>query len=156
MAEEFRFVVEMSKLEQLNPNLSDVSDFIDYYLARNKRVRHFIKDRKNAGKYFLISSEPGMITKQKKEISKEDAEQIIRKAILIVKKKGAGRIWIEGIEGYSEIVSAFKPGEKKHFLEELHVEFETDQKEIPKLEKSMKPIKIIRVGLFDYLTRDNK
>lgn len=149
MAEEFRFIVK--DIMAHKPDAANVSDFVDYYFARNKRVRYFSKDKKYVGKYLLISTEPGMIVKQKKEISKKEAESVIKKAILIVKKQGVGRIWVGGIEGYSERVSAFRPAEKKPFLDEVHTEFETDQKEINKLEKLMNPLKIIRVGLFDYL-----
>jgi hypothetical protein len=149
-AKEFRFVVKNA--DAINANAVNVSDFIDYYLSRTKRVRHFIKDLKAKGKFFLISTEPGMIKKEKKEITKAGAENLMKDAVLIVKKKGVGRGLVDGIEGYCERVSAFKPGKNKPFIDELHIEFETSQDNIARLEKIVKPLKIIKTGLFDYLS----
>jgi len=151
MAEEFRFVVK--NIEKFNPQLEKAADFTDYYLDRNKRVRTFIKDFKGRdGKFFFITSEPGSIYKKSEEISKAVAETLIQHAVLIVTKKGIGHIQIEDIQGYSENVSATKPGKKKPFIDEVQIEFEVEQKLMAKLDKAIKPTKIIKVGLFDYLS----
>lgn len=150
MAEEFRFVVK--NIAKLNPRLDNAVDFIDYYLDRNKRVRKFTKDyKKREGKFFFMISEPGSIYKKSEEISKSVAETLIEHAILIVDKKGIGHINVDGVEGYSEHVSAFKPGKNKPFIDEVHIEFEVDNKLITKLKTKIKPVKIIETGLFDYL-----
>jgi len=150
MAEEFRFVVK--DIEKLNPVLEKAADFTDYYLERNKRVRTFTKDHKGrVGKFFLTISEPGSIYKKSEEISKNVAEILISHAVLVVAKKGVGHITSEGIEGYAEKVSAFKPGKNKPFIDEVQIEFEVESKLLPKLKKALKPLKVIEAGLFDYL-----
>jgi hypothetical protein len=150
---EFRFVfANFDKLNRYSPDSSRVSDFNDCYLDRNKRIRHFTKDKNDSGKYLLISTEPGMIVKQKKEITSGEAEKLMEGAMLIVKKKGMGRFFVNNIEGYCERVIAFKPNADEPFVDEIQVEFETNQKSIPMLKKLMNPLKVIRVGLFDYLS----
>lgn len=153
MAEEFRFVVK--DITKLNPQLEKAVDFTDYYLARDKRVRTFLKDYKGReGKFFFMTSEPGSIYKKSEEISKNVAQALIEHSVLVVTKKGVGHITSEGIEGYSEKISAFKPGKSKPFIDEVQIEFEADKKLIPQLKKAIKPAKIIETGLFDYLTED--
>ena len=150
MAEEFRFVVK--NIAKLSPRLDNAVDFTDYYINRDKRVRKFTKDyKKREGKFFFMTSEPGSIYKKSEEISKGVAETLIEHAILTVAKKGVGHIIVDGIEGYSENVSAFKPGKNKPFIDEVHIEFEVDNKLITKLKSKIKPVKIIETGLFDYL-----
>ena len=136
MAEEFRFVVK--DIAKLNPLLDKNVDFIDYFIKRDIRVRKFIKDYKGReGKFFFTVSEPNSIYKKSEEISKTIAETLIEHAILVVAKKGVGHIIAEGIEGYSENVSAFKPGKNKPFIDEVHIEFEVDNKLITKLISSL-------------------
>lgn len=126
---EFRFVVDDVVISYPLPK-----EYIDYYLSRTKRIRH-------DHNWFLIECEPGTVKKNKKEISPTEAKDLIKNAILIIKKKGVGYVNIDGIEGWSEYVN-----------DELQIEFECPREFLPKLEKKLKPKKIIKVGLFDYFT----
>ncbi|MEM4271621.1 MAG: hypothetical protein QXD13_00830 [Candidatus Pacearchaeota archaeon] len=141
MIKEFRVVI--ADIKGLNVDKSRVLDFTDYYLTRNKRIRQ-IKD-----KSLMISAVPGSIIKKKEEIEEKKAKELIKKAILVIKKKGVGDIIVnQEIKGYCEEVSAFK-GDKMLFSE-IQIEFELDRKYIPEIKKHIKVEKLIEKGLFDY------
>jgi len=149
---EFRFVVNEEILKKLNIDSSKAKDFIDYYLARNKRVRHFLPSESRKEEFLLIVAEPGMTIKRKVKIGSEEAKNLISEAELIVKKKGIGHLKANGTEGYAERVSAFKAGEREPIFEEIQIEFEVGEDKMKNLEKAIKPLSIIKKGIFDYIS----
>ena len=150
---EFRFVLSKETLGKLKIDSKRAKDFNDYYLLRNKRVRHFLATRGNKEEFVLIVSEPGRIVKRKISIDKKEANELMKQAELIIKKNGIGHFVVEGYEGYIEVVSAFESGNKKPFVDEIQVEFELDSDKIPILKKILKPSKIIEEGMYDYMSR---
>lgn len=153
-SEEFRVVV--NNVKKYAPNPERAANFIDYYLSRNRRVRHFTKHPTKAKKWFLITSQPGMIVKKHEAISVREAQKLISSPILILRKRGIGHIQISGIEGYAERVIAFRGNSPTSFLDEVQVEFEVSPKYIQTVVDKLNPVKIIKVGLFDYVTKLRK
>jgi len=142
---EFRVVIK--DISSLNPDASTGKDFNDYYLHRGKRIRNILKENE----WFIIDSEPGIIVKNLEKISEKQGKEMMKEAMLIVKKKGYGRLIVADIEGYVEKVSAYHINEDAPFLEETQIEFETDFDKIPVIKEALNVEKIIEVGLFDYL-----
>ena len=75
---------------------------------------------------------------------------------LIVKKTGIGSILIDGKEGYIERVQVEHVRSKKLILDEVHIEFELPYKDISILRQKINPIRVIEVGLYDYISTKNK
>lgn len=153
-SKEFRAVV--NNIQKYTPNPKRAANYIDYYLSRNQRVRHFTKHPIKAKKWFLITSQPGMIVKKQEEISVREAKKLISTPILILRKRGIGHIQISGIEGYAERVIAFRGNSPKSFLDEVQVEFEVSPKYIKTVVGKLNPLRIIKVGLFDYITKTKR
>lgn len=145
--EEFRFVFEELPVKA---DSEFAVNFTDYYIKRNERVRDVSKSKKDPNTFYLITSEPGKIVKETKEISQEEALKYMEKANLVIDKKGVGEIEVNNIKGYAERIQVYK--KDTLILDELQVEFETDEKNLSMLEKTLKPIKIIKQGLFDYVS----
>jgi hypothetical protein len=152
VAEEFRFVISMEKLKHLSLDPKRSKDFDDYYLSREKRIRYFVRSNDDrAGKFFLIESKPGSIIKKGQEITSEEANNLLKETILLIRKKGCGHISCEGVEGYAEIVVVFNNINASPLFEEVHIEFEENPSKIPLLSKKIAPLHIIKTGLFDYI-----
>jgi hypothetical protein len=152
IAEETRFVIEESVIEGrtlIDGDSMPIGEtYTDYYLTREKRIRHFV-DR---NKRFLIESIPGSIDKDGYLIRKRIAEDMIdHSTALVIEKRGVGAFeFIEGVKGYVEYVHC-------NGTKELHIEFEFDDPIIlQKLEKTLKPKKVFRKGLFDYFTQNKE
>lgn len=152
MDDEFRFVLTNDQIENLEISQTGAIDFNDYYLAREKRIREIIRsDDGSEGKFFMIEAKPGSIVKKKIEINEKEAKKNIKQAILIIEKKGFGHIHVGDASGYIERVKIFEKGSKKPLVDEVHIEFEEDFNKIDSLSKKIRPMKVIRTGLFDYL-----
>jgi hypothetical protein len=154
-AEEFRLVIDEKTLLTLNPDRTQSSDFTDYYLARGKRVRIIERpSQKSEAAYQLIEVTPGSIVKPKSAITKEQAEEYSRHAILIIAKKGYGELTVPGgYQGYAERVTAYLPGQKdKPAIDEIHIEFELEGVEPETIARTLKHMRIIRQGLYDYIS----
>ena len=148
---EFRFVISKETLDNLKIDSSGAKDFIDYYIERNKRVRHSL-GKPGKEEFALISGEPGMTFKRKIAISRQEAEILMKQAKIIVKKQGIGHIHVSGIEGYCEKVAAINAETEKIILEEVQIEFEQSQDKIKILEREIKPSGVINKGLYDYIS----
>jgi hypothetical protein len=155
-SKEFRVVVD--NIRKYTPNPTRAANFTDYYLSRNQRVRHFTKciDITKANKWFLITSKPGMRVKKHEEINVKEAKKLIISPILILRKRGVGHLVVDEIEGYAERVIALMGKSKKPFLDEVQIEFEVSLNLIEKVVSKLKPLKVIKVGLFDYVTKIRK
>ncbi len=148
---EFRFVVNKETLDKLKIDASRAVDFVDYYIQRNKRVRHLLS-REGDKEFVLIASEPGMIVKRKMDIKKDEAERLMKETEIIVKKQGIGHLIISNIEGYCEKVTAIKAETEEIIFDEIQIEFEQDQDKIPVLKREIKPLAIVNKGLYDYIS----
>ena len=146
---EFRVVIDEKDISNFNLDASKAKDFTDYYLERSKRIRHFPINNK----WFLIEVEPGTIEKNKKEILEQEAKKMTFGCNLIIEKKGIGIVDIEGIEGYMERVLVYHPGNNEPIINEVHIEFEEDFEKIPEIENKIRPLKIIKQGMFDYVSK---
>lgn len=152
-AKEFRVVV--SDMAKLKPDPARAADFEDHYLSRERRVRHFTKHPLKAGKWYTISTEPGMVVKNYVDIDEKSAQKLLKDAILIIKKKGVGHLYVSGIEGYAERVTASKPGMNSPIVDEVQIEFECGMDKLEMIKKRLKPLKLIEVGLFDYVSQQD-
>jgi len=152
MDKEFRFVIPNKEvLNKFNLNVSERKDFVDYYITRRKRIRHLLKTKQEGEHFYIVDCEPGSRIKQKKEITKRAANELIKNANVIVKKIGLGHIMCLGIIGYSENIIAYRKESRTPFLDEIHIEFEVGEKVIPALYKEIKPLKVIKKGIIDYI-----
>jgi hypothetical protein len=147
---EFRIVV--ADVLALKPDPSRAADFEDHYLSRETRIRHFTKHPAKAGKWYTIATEPGMIVKDYKETDEKSAKNLLKDAILIIKKKGIGHFNAETVDGYAERVMAYRPGEDNPFLDEVQIEFECGMDKLKMVREKLRPVKVIEQGLFDYVS----
>jgi hypothetical protein len=151
MAEEFRFVVkDLDILKKFNLNSSRARDMTDYYIFRDKRVRHYFKTKNEQEHFVLITAEPGSRIKKNKAITKREANELVKGRILVVEKKGIGHINVLDVEGYAEKIRMFAGNSKGAFIDEIQIEFEESNKIIPALTRELEPLKVIRTGIFDY------
>jgi hypothetical protein len=148
---EFRVVV--ADAAKLKPDSTRAADFEDYYISREMRVRHFTKHPVKAGKWYTISTEPGMIVKNYVDIDEKSAHKLLKDAILTIKKKGVGHIYVDGVEGYAERVTASKPGVGSSIVDEVQIEFECGMDKLEMIRKKLRPVKMIEIGLFDYVSK---
>jgi hypothetical protein len=148
---EFRVVIKEG-LDTYIVDRDHASDYYDYYISREKRVRHFTKDPDKREKWYFIRTEPGMIHKDYDEIGELRAQSLIQNPIITIKKNGIGLVQVVGQEGYAERVIAY--GKNGNLLfDEIQIEFEIDpEMYIPIIEQELHPEKIINKGLFDYVS----
>ena len=153
---EFRFIIDKKILETLPVDTRKSYTTIDYYIDRMKRIRwHLTGDYKhNKNTFYVINSLPGAKNKDEMEISEEKAKELAtaKNIIYLVRKTGIGEIEINGVRGIVEHVVVESIKNTQEILNEIHIEFETSKNDIEKIKQQIKPLKIINVGLFDYIS----
>ncbi len=153
---EIRFVIDKSILENLSLDTSNQVKIIDYYFNRNKRIRYF-KEYNNISKnnkYFLLEQPPGIVYKDYQPITESYAQsQAIPSNIqYLVNHTGLGCVNLNNnMKGYIEHLIIEDVKQKKTIIDELQIEFETYSDCIIELKELIKPIKIIEMGIYDYI-----
>jgi len=150
---EVRFVLK--DVKRLKVDDKKKSNWVDYYLDRQTRLRKFDDVSEHEG-VFIIKSEPGSVKKDIQEIDQSTFESYLkgRKVELYISKRGVGVTGYNNIEnGYVEKVIART--NKKVIFDEYQIEFEglTSKKELEKLVNFYNPLKIFQMGLYDYAER---